>query len=113
MSRGSPIRAELKTFVRFWLFFYHFHHWAWAPACAVNERLGDVFRLARERDWKIDVEEVKRRRASGDYVLLALATKAKSEMWKSFDIVHNENNDPVGCVKCKRYDRELAADKAY
>ena len=30
-----------------------------------------------------------------------LARKAKSEVWKSFDHVHNENNEPAGYVKCK------------
>ena len=43
-------------------------------------------------------EYVKRRLASGDYVLVAPATKAKSEVWKSFDHVHNENNEPVGYI---------------
>ncbi len=40
----------------------------------------------------MDAEEVARRLVSGDYVLVALATKAKSEVWKSFDHVHNDNN---------------------
>lgn len=58
----------------------------------------------------MDAEEVKRRLASGDYVLVAPATKAKSEVWKSFDHVHNENNEPVGYVKCKKCDILLKYD---
>ncbi len=35
---------------------------------------------------------MKRRLVCGDYVLVALgATKAKSEVWKSFDHVHDDN----------------------
>nr|XP_055037248.1 deleted in malignant brain tumors 1 protein-like [Misgurnus anguillicaudatus] len=52
----------------------------------------------------MDAEEVKRRLASGDYVLVAPASKAKSDVWKSFDHVPNENNEPVGYVKCKKCD---------
>ena len=51
-----------------------------------------------EKDAKIDAEQVKRRLASGDYVLVAPATKAKSEVWKSYVHVYNENNEPVGYI---------------
>ena len=44
---------------------------------------------------------MKRRLASGNYVLVAPAKKAKSEVWKTFDHVHNENNEPEDYVKCK------------
>lgn len=53
---------------------------------------------------------MKRRLASGDYVLVAPANKAKSEVWKSFDHVHNENNEPVGYVKRKKCDILLKYD---
>lgn len=33
-------------------------------------------------------------------LLVAPATKTKSEVWKSFDHLNNENNEPVGYVKC-------------
>ena len=48
-----------------------------------------------ENDMKLEAVEMKRRLASGDCVLVALAKKAKSEMWKSSDHVYDENNEPV------------------
>ena len=35
-------------------------------------------------------KEVKRRLASGNYILVA--QEKESEVWKQFDIVHNKNN---------------------
>lgn len=47
------------------------------------------------------MDEVKQRLASGVYFLVTPAA-AKSEVWQHFEHVHNENNDPVGYVKCKK-----------
>lgn len=58
----------------------------------------------------MDIAEVKRRLASGDYVLVQQAKNARSEVWRNFDHVHNENNDAVGYVKCKKCDALLKYD---
>lgn len=50
---------------------------------------------------KMVAEEVKRRLACGDFVLVE-PEKARSEVWKNFDRVHNENNKPVGYAQCKK-----------
>ena len=49
-----------------------------------------------------EVEEVNQWLAYGDHVLVAPSKKAKSEAWKSFDHVHNEVDESVGYVKCKK-----------
>ena len=48
-----------------------------------------------ENDVKLEAVQMKRRLASGDCVLVAPAKKTKSEVWKSSDHVHDENNEPV------------------
>lgn len=55
-------------------------------------------------------EELKRRLVSGEYILIAPATKTKSEVCKSFGHVCNENNEPSGYVKYKTCDILLKYD---
>ena len=78
----------------FGLNFCHFTH-----ACVVNERPGDALRLARERwNWML------RRWLKGWPLSITfwLHHQRKSEAWKSFDHVHNEVDESVGYVKCKK-----------
>lgn len=58
---------------------------------------------------KMDVEEVKRRLALGEFMLVE-PVNARSEVWKHFEHVHNEKNEAVGYVKCKKCDVMLKYD---
>lgn len=88
---NRPQCLDLTCYFGFTLNFYHF--------------TGQVMCFDKhKKDEKTVGEEVKWKRASGYYVLVAPATKAKSQVWKSLDHVYNENNEPDGSGKCTRCD---------